>query len=859
MNGDDPTTASSRPDGAPIELNKFDVFVSAVTSEFGEARDVVASDLRAKGYTVSVQEDFRQEGGSSTTLEKLDHYIRSCSAVVCIVGRRSGAVPPAAAAEPFAGLLPPKLTEASYTQWELILARHHRKRLFVYHATPEYRPDQPEPTGEDHPELQDRFVQWIFDEQGLDRDSFSVTAELQVGVLKADLGTVAGERRVASQRDAGLEVSEQRVPRPRRKDPVGAHRLKKNRHRLFGRDDELDDVLAAIEGRFENLILLVGEPGVGKKALLQEVSHSEELPDDFPDGVAISPLLTGDEDGEDFRQAIWEEFFETDDPSTVTPRRRLKDLNDIEALLVVPDIDPFVEFVPDVLEEMPDAWICASARSDRVQGRLTEALTAREDIPVGGLHDEATMLDLFEDRYRSEVPVEARADVVALCVEGDGNPAKIELLATDARRDARPPRRPDPDQPHPLIAWAAERRPAGETAELRKALDVADAVGTEVPRQVMAEVVGSTEAIDEALESGRLEEGSPRYRLNPVLEGDASGRHDHTGREAVLTEVFDRTLVWAEGAPLADLYANRAFILRMLEWGVAADDLESVDGGEKLDGGAEVDGVRERRRAVVRLGKAAEPAMSLGGRHGAWERLLGHVETAARADVERSPEPVGVASTTESTEVSEPPVTSSADALGWALHQRGSRALLRDELADARTNLNESLRYREDDEGRELTRRNLMLLPLAVVPFAVLLLVPLLIAAVTAAQVIALTDDEKPATIDITPDLLSFPVPDGSDDPPRLTVRNVGDGPVWFRSINVEEAGKNVFEVDRETDLPDRCGEGAQQPLAQHEECSIAIVLKDNMRVRTAQLIVAVSSRSNARGGDQTVVLVSAP
>jgi hypothetical protein len=297
----------------------------------------------------------------------------------------------------------------------------------------------------------------------------------------------------------------------------------------------------------------------------------------------------------------------------------------------------------------------------------------------------------------------------------------------------------------------------------------------------------------------------------------------------------------------------------MLEWGVAAGDAEAVDGGEELDGGAELDGVRERRRAVVRLGKAAEPAMSLGGRHGAWERLLQHVETAARADIERSSEPVEVVSNSEATEASEPPVTSSADALGWALHQRGSRALLRDELADARTNLNESLRYREDDEGRELTRRNLMLLPLAVVPFAVLLLVPLLIAAVTAAQVIALTDDEEPATIDITPDLLSFPVPDGSDDPPRITVRNVGDGPVWFRSIRVEEAGKNVFEVDRATDLPDRCGEGDQQPLAQHEECSIAIVLKDNMRVRTAQLIVAVSSRSNARGGDQTVVLVSAP
>ena len=50
------------------------VFLSAVTSEFGNARDIVASDLRANQFDVTGQEDFRQEGG--TTLDKLDIYIR---------------------------------------------------------------------------------------------------------------------------------------------------------------------------------------------------------------------------------------------------------------------------------------------------------------------------------------------------------------------------------------------------------------------------------------------------------------------------------------------------------------------------------------------------------------------------------------------------------------------------------------------------------------------------------------------------------------------------------------------------------------------------------------------------------------
>jgi len=118
------------------------VFVSAVTSEFGRARDLVASDLRAKGFDVTFQQDFRQSGESSTTLTMLDDYIRECKAVVCIIGARSGSVPSDAEAAPFSAFLPPALERASYTQWELILARHHQKRVFVYHAG-EMRLDPP--------------------------------------------------------------------------------------------------------------------------------------------------------------------------------------------------------------------------------------------------------------------------------------------------------------------------------------------------------------------------------------------------------------------------------------------------------------------------------------------------------------------------------------------------------------------------------------------------------------------------------------------------------------------------------------------------------------------------------------------
>ena len=78
----------------------FQVFLSSVTSEFGKARDGLAADLRSRGLRVRVQSDFRQEAAAGSTLEKLRLYIKDCNAIVFVLGRRAGAVPPAAAAIP---------------------------------------------------------------------------------------------------------------------------------------------------------------------------------------------------------------------------------------------------------------------------------------------------------------------------------------------------------------------------------------------------------------------------------------------------------------------------------------------------------------------------------------------------------------------------------------------------------------------------------------------------------------------------------------------------------------------------------------------------------------------------------------
>ena len=164
-------------------VSEFRLFLSAVSSEFGQARDTLAASLRSRDMLIRVQSDFRQEAGSDTTLRKLHDYIQACSAVVCIIGQRSGALPPPAAAKPFAHMLPPGVAEASYTQWEFFFARHYKRRLSIYIATAAWKPDRDAPV-DDRPDLQQALIRHIAGEQGLDRDYFDAIDRLGHLVLK---------------------------------------------------------------------------------------------------------------------------------------------------------------------------------------------------------------------------------------------------------------------------------------------------------------------------------------------------------------------------------------------------------------------------------------------------------------------------------------------------------------------------------------------------------------------------------------------------------------------------------------------------------------------------------------------------
>jgi hypothetical protein len=165
--------------------DSFRIFLSAVSSEFESVRDALAADLGAREALVRVQGNFRQEAAADTTLRKLHDYIRDCNAVVCIIGKRSGAFPRSDAAAAFKAMLPPDVEKASYTQWEFFFARYYQRRLSIYIANDHYVPFVAA-NEKDDPNQQEEFVKRFVEGQGLDRDYFGSEDRLCRLVLKEE-------------------------------------------------------------------------------------------------------------------------------------------------------------------------------------------------------------------------------------------------------------------------------------------------------------------------------------------------------------------------------------------------------------------------------------------------------------------------------------------------------------------------------------------------------------------------------------------------------------------------------------------------------------------------------------------------
>lgn len=138
------------------------IFLSAVTSEFGKARDDLAKYLIAHGFDPVWQDVFPDHETADTLQHKLFELVASCDGVICLIGQRSGSYPPpdvarAIAAKPPSGPvveLPAEMQEASRTQWEFFYGRALGKPIRLFRPGKGLEPEQKTPTGRDFPRRQ---------------------------------------------------------------------------------------------------------------------------------------------------------------------------------------------------------------------------------------------------------------------------------------------------------------------------------------------------------------------------------------------------------------------------------------------------------------------------------------------------------------------------------------------------------------------------------------------------------------------------------------------------------------------------------------------------------------------------------
>jgi Domain of unknown function (DUF4062) len=240
------------------------IFLSAVSREFAECRTAVASDLRAVGAEVAVQEDFQQQG--RTLLEKLEGYIASCDWVIAIVGDTYGA-------EPGPGARLPDRPRRSYTQWEYFFGQGERiegprqqpKDMLVYFATPSFRRPSVPMEADDTVALQKHFITDVRG-SGKDWSDFSSADELRRRVLR-DLAHFGDRKRVSQSVTAHTTRIQNFID-----EYVGTAT---SPIAFGGRQEELkalDDWFQ--DRRAPSYALLAAEAGRGKSALLVRWSQS---------------------------------------------------------------------------------------------------------------------------------------------------------------------------------------------------------------------------------------------------------------------------------------------------------------------------------------------------------------------------------------------------------------------------------------------------------------------------------------------------------------------------------------------------------------------------------------------------------
>ncbi len=564
----------------------------------------------------------------------------------------------------------------AYTQDEIDFARASKTPILAYRKNDAENVLEAE-HGDYIQELEDVesgiAVRYFTDTEQLQRnvqeDLQNLLKKVFQRLRRFESGELGGPRRRGQPTTDGVKLDESARPPVVRRDRQSVRRVDAPRGIFVGRSDDITAVHESIDAG-ERLVAITGPPGVGRKTLLRNLAHgSMELDAQYPDGFGVSPV-----DGrtavdlEDMLQSLWDLFYATEDGSAVASvvdaRKRRLELERVTALVIIEDgrlgEDDFVEISAQIRQST--VLVSTGPGDEGWNG---------EEVALAGLHDHADRRTLFEATARLPMGYVSEAALDALLDRVGGNPSLIEHLARRAKKELG--RRAEPSAMAEWIATLAvasheqfEERLVAE--EARAAFDAGMAAGTIIPLDVIRQLPGGTDSVVEGVKAGSQVASSPRFRVSSSLAAVATSPQD---ADVIMAQLFDASLDWADGASAQEVFENREFVLRMLDWG----------------------GERGRNADVIRLASSTEHAMAVGGRHGAWRRVLGCALDASR----RQP--------------------TDPHAEGWALHQLGSVALLRDEVDVARELLHEALERREeigDDAGIDLSRHNLGLVPMAV-------------------------------------------------------------------------------------------------------------------------------------------------
>lgn len=174
-------------------LTQRRLFLSCVSHEFRGYRDVLSANLAQPGVELRRQEDFVNAGQS--TLEKLNEYIRTCDAVIHLIGHATGAYPPPAAVDELLKAIPDFVSKfgleelikspgLSYTQWEAWLGLYYDKKVAVYLATDKTQREAgftPDSVQRQRQELHWKRLKG----RGWDRKEFVSPNDLSIEVLRA--------------------------------------------------------------------------------------------------------------------------------------------------------------------------------------------------------------------------------------------------------------------------------------------------------------------------------------------------------------------------------------------------------------------------------------------------------------------------------------------------------------------------------------------------------------------------------------------------------------------------------------------------------------------------------------------------